>query len=77
MVKTTATDFKINLGKYLTLVGREDIYITKNGSDVAVLTAPKPKNNWLDEITGVIPNAEIDEKKLKEERLTKKYEGFN
>ena len=29
----TATELKINLGKYLMLAETEDIYITRNGSD--------------------------------------------
>lgn len=31
----TATEFKMNLGKYLMLSQTEDIYITKNGKVVA------------------------------------------
>ena len=31
----TATELKINLGKYLMLAETEDIYITRNGVDVA------------------------------------------
>lgn len=36
----TATELKNNLGKYLTLVSSEDIYITKNGRVVSKLTSP-------------------------------------
>ena len=42
-----------------------------------VLSAPNNKNNWVDEITGIIPNNDIDEKKTKAERLTNKYENIN
>ncbi len=36
----TATEFKMNLGKYLMLSQTEDIYITKNGKVVAKLSNP-------------------------------------
>ena len=77
MIQVTATDFKTNLGKYFSLVGREDIHITKNGMDVAILTAPKPMRSWVDDISGIIPNVDIDEKQIKAERLTKKYESLD
>ena len=73
MVQVTATDFKANFGKYLNLVGREDIGITKNGRNIAVLTAPH-KENWIDEITGIIPPVTDDEiDSLRLERLLKKH----
>lgn len=34
----TATELKGNLGKYLELADREDIYVTKNGRQIAKLT---------------------------------------
>lgn len=37
MTVVTATEFKINLGKYLSQVGKEDIAISKNGKLVAQL----------------------------------------
>ena len=77
MIQTTATEFKTNMGKYLTLVGREEIQITKNGIPIAVLTAPKPKRSWVDDITGVIPGADVDAKQIKKERLARKYEGLD
>lgn len=36
----TATELKSNLGKYLLLSEKEDIYITRNGKVVAKLTNP-------------------------------------
>ena len=36
----TATELKINLGKYLMLAETEDIYITRNGKVVAKLSNP-------------------------------------
>jgi len=77
MTQITATELKANLGNYLKLVAREDIVITKNGTSVAVLTAPKQKRNWIDEIAGTIQNANIDEKQLKAERLVEKHGGLD
>ena len=77
MIQATATEFKTNFGKYLSLVGREEIHITKNGVDIAVLTAPKPTRSWVDDITGVISGAEADAKQTKKERLARKYEGLD
>ena len=36
----TATEFKSNLGKYLELVATQDVYITKNGKNIARLPSP-------------------------------------
>ena len=77
MIQITATDFKTNLGKYLVLAGREDIHITKNGVDIAVLSAPKSKRSWLDKYAGIIPEtADLDVKKMRGERAAKKYESL-
>lgn len=70
VLQITATDFKSNLGKYLTLVHREEIHITKNGVDIAVLSAPKPRLSVVDELRGVIP-ADIDVRAARAERLAR------
>ena len=36
----TATEFKTNLGKYLEIAASQDIFITKNGKNIARLTSP-------------------------------------
>ena len=77
MIQTTATDFKANFGRYLVLVSREDVCITKNGTEVAVLTAPKSKSSWVDDLIGVIPTSDRDEKQIKAERLAQKYESLD
>jgi prevent-host-death family protein len=77
MIQITATDFKTNLGKYLTLVSHEDIYITKNGADIAVLSAPKAKRGWIDDLIGVIPSSDVDIRVLKADRLAGKYESLD
>jgi prevent-host-death family protein len=77
MIQITATDFKSNLGKYLSLASRDDILITKNGADIALLVAPKAKPCWVDDLTGIIPGADADAKKIKEERLAQKYASLD
>ncbi|MCL2054717.1 MAG: type II toxin-antitoxin system Phd/YefM family antitoxin [Oscillospiraceae bacterium] len=77
MLQITATDFKANFGKYLMLAGREEIRITKNGRDIAVLSAPKEKSCWTDDIKGIIPNYNDDIKKFKSERVAQKYENLD
>ncbi len=37
----TATEFKLNLGKYLALAMTQDIFISKNGKCIARLTTPE------------------------------------
>lgn len=67
----TATEFKLNLGKYLTLSRTQDIYISKNGKCIAKLTSPDiDKIRVLDSLVGVIPSdVDTSEEKIKEERL--------
>jgi prevent-host-death family protein len=77
MLQITATDFKSNLGKYLSLVKREEIHITKNGEDIAILVAPKPKTSWVDAIIGIVPDDGSDIKQLKADRLAAKYESVD
>ena len=68
----TATELKQNLGKYLLLSAKEDIYITKNGKIVAKLT--NPHQNRVDtakSLFGLLPQ-EASLEDAKEERLNAK-----
>jgi prevent-host-death family protein len=67
----TATEFKSNLGRYLDLVGKEDIVITRNGKRIAKLTdAAKDKTDILRALTGIVP-PNVSLKEMREERLRK------
>lgn len=68
----TATELKQNLGKYLLLSAKEDIYITKNGKIIAKLTNPyQDRMSTARSLFGILPkNADIDISK--EERLAAK-----
>ena len=67
----TATEFKTNLGKYLELAVTQDIFITKNGKNIARLTSPSVNRlAVLDNLVGIAPQTDgLDEKSIREERL--------
>lgn len=62
MCTITATEFKTNFGKYLQLVLKEEIAITKNGKLVATLSRPKSDGftEFLDSISGIIKEENFD-----------------
>ncbi|MGM9849082.1 MAG: type II toxin-antitoxin system Phd/YefM family antitoxin [Bacilli bacterium] len=52
----TATELKLNLGKYLALAEKEDIFITKNGKIVAKLSNPNvDRVEMAKSLLGIIP----------------------
>lgn len=67
----TATEFKSNFGKYLELIKKEDIFITKNGKTVAKVINPYP--SAVDSLRGLLKDVpdDIDIKSEREERLSK------
>lgn len=69
VMSITATELKINLGKYLMLAETEDIYITRNGKVVAKLTNPyQDRVDIAKSLFGILPN-DITLEEAKEERL--------
>ena len=76
-MQVTATEFKLNLGKYLEMVLHEDVWITKNGKTVAKLI--NPNISAVDAISGVLAgkvSPELDRHALREERLSR-YESHD
>ena len=68
----TATELKQNLGYYLALAATENIYITKNGKEIAVLSDPrKEKLQFLQSLKGIIPNDGKTLEDYRNERLAK------
>ena len=52
----TATELKVNLGKYLMLAETEDIYITRNGKVVAKLSNPyQDRVDVAKSVFGILP----------------------
>lgn len=67
----TATELKLNLGKYLLLAETEDIFITKNGKVVAKLSNPyQDRVNVAKSLFGILP-ADTTLEESREERLNK------
>lgn len=70
----TATEFKANFGKYLELVTKEDVFITRNGKTVAKVV--NPQVSAVDSLRGMLSgiSSDVDRDSLREERLLK-YEN--
>ena len=67
----TATEFKTNFGKYLELIAKEDIFITRNGKTIAKVV--NPQMSAVDSLRGMLKDvpADLDQDSIKEERLSK------
>ncbi|MGN0638404.1 MAG: type II toxin-antitoxin system Phd/YefM family antitoxin [Huintestinicola sp.] len=64
----TATELKMNLGKYLLLAETEDIFITKNGKVIAKLSNPNADRvEMAKSLLGIIP-ADVTLEEAKAER---------
>lgn len=69
-MQITATELKTNMGKYLSMASRRDIYITKNGQRIAKLTNPSPDRiAMLDSLVGIVKDEGMSLDDLKRERL--------
>ena len=69
----TATEFKVNFGKYLEMATQENLTITKNGKVIAEVSAPK--SNAVDALSGIFAGKlnGAPSKRVKDERLREKY----
>ena len=67
----TATEFKTNFGKYLDMLTKEEIFITRNGKIIAKVI--NPQVSAVDSLRGMLKNvpSDIDLDSLREERLSK------
>lgn len=70
----TATEFKTNFGKYLDMVAKEDIFITRNGKTIAKIV--NPQISAVDSLRGMLKDipSDVDLDSLLEERISK-YEN--
>lgn len=69
-MQITATELKMNMGKYLSMASRHDIFITKNGQRVAKLTNPSPDRvAMLDSLVGIAKMEDIALDDIKRKRL--------
>ncbi len=72
MMQITATELKLNLGKYLDLVNHEDVWITRNGKMIAKLINPNVSS--VEYISGVLAgkvSEDINRHSMREERLAR------
>jgi len=71
-MQVTATEFKSNMGKYLSMASRQDIYITKNGQRIAKLTSPSADRvAMLDSLVGIASEQKLSLDDIRTERLRK------
>jgi prevent-host-death family protein len=77
-MRVSATELKMNLGKYIELAEVEDIIITRNGKDVALLTNVEgKKKDALKSLRGILKGVEITREEIREERLARYNEDTN
>ena len=62
----TATELKLNLGKYLKLAQSEDVFVTKNGKVIVKLTNPnQDRVDIVKALYGMLPSdASLEEARL-------------
>lgn len=68
----TSTELKTHFGRYLNVLGDEDIYVTKNGKTVARLTSENISH--VNQIRGILQGEPVDKKDIRGERL-KRHEN--
>ena len=72
----TATELKYNLGKYLKLVDNEHITIKENDNIIDIIANQnKDILKIMKDLQGILPQ-DIDEAKLKKDRLLDKWESI-
>ena len=68
-MNVTATELKLNLGKYLLLAATQDIYITRNGKTIAKLVSPyQDRVDTVEALFGSVPDT-ITLEEARKERL--------
>ena len=55
----TTNDFQDNFNKYMDMVSSEDLIITRDGQEIAMLV--KPKKSAVDSLIGVLKGADISD----------------
>ena len=71
----TATEFKTNFGKYLDLLSKEDVFITKNGKVIAQVSQPHDEiEDLVNSLIGIAENGELQTlEDIRDERLKKQW----
>lgn len=77
-MRVSATELKMNMGKYIERAAVEDIIITRNGKDVALLTNVEgKKKDALKSLRGILKGVESTREEIREERLARYNEDPN
>lgn len=77
-MRVSATELKMNMGKYIERATVEDIIITRNGKEVALLTNIEgKKKDALKSLRGIIKGAALTRDEIREERLGRYNESPN
>ena len=77
-MRVSATELKMNMGKYIERAAVEDIIITRNGKDIALLTNVEgKKKDALKSLRGLIKGAELTRDEIRKERLGRYSENPN
>ena len=77
-MKVTATEFKVNLGRFIdyVILNDEEITITKNGKSVVTLSKVNEADEWISELSGIAKDTGVCDKEIKVERMLDKYESI-
>jgi prevent-host-death family protein len=78
----TATEFKTRAGKYLELVDKEEIIITRNGKEVAKLIPIRthgttPNADFLYGLLSNYKNKNITVEQIRDERIKEKHANID
>ncbi|MCR4437204.1 MAG: type II toxin-antitoxin system prevent-host-death family antitoxin [Eubacteriales bacterium] len=77
-MRVSATELKMNMGKYIERAAVEDIIITRNGKDVALLTnVENKKKDAIKSLRGILKGVDITREEIREERLSRYNEDPN
>lgn len=77
-MRVSATELKMNMGKYIERAAVEDIIITRNGKDVALLTnVESKKKDALKSLRGILKGVNVTREEIREERLARYNEDPN
>ena len=70
----TATEFKTKFGKYIEFAQKEDLFLTKNGKVVLVISKPNDsKIDDLNSLRGIIRDNKLSLDDIKNERLKRQW----
>lgn len=77
-MRVSATELKMKMGKYIERAAKEDIIITRNGKDVALLTNINGKKiDALKSLRGIIKDVDMTRSEIREERVGRYNEDPN